>query len=241
MADSSPCVLVCSQCAQGVNCTHRSRRPGVLASSQRGHGSLPSGEESMPVEGDDDGDSDGDGATVLSSFRSQHANLGAGERSGARISLHGRLTARRRWNGTLVIDVVVDGGEAVQVLVRDDAQSDGGATLAVRMITLGSRVCITDAEAGRTGRGIFCLHVLPDAVTLLQNYAGAQYLDPTSRPRPRFHLVPDTVRWQSALDKLGVGACNTLAWRGGEPLPVPPDPCLDAGGNEGNVHHPLRA
>lgn len=38
----------------------------------------------------------------------------------------------------------------------------------------------------------------------------------------RFHIVPDSVRWQKKLIQLRVGAANCLPWRHTEQLPPPP-------------------
>ena len=170
-----------------------------------------------------DNDEDGlDDALALADLRAAHeSSLADGERSGCRVTLCGRLTSRHKWNSVLVLDFLAGGTESVHVVVEED-ENDAAAVTRIRMLTLGSLVRITDGDAGKTGRGQFCLFVAPRAVELLQNFGGEQYTDPSLQRPARFHLVPSTVRWQRALDKLGVGAYNSLAWRGGSPIPVPP-------------------
>lgn len=135
------------------------------------------------------------------------------------IDLQGLLMARRkeRRGSTLYLDLVAGDAASVQLIVQGDDLE------AVRKLTLGSLLRVVGEVAISRSHGRLSLHVPPHGIELVQNFAGdATQLRACHACPPRFHMVPSTVRWQSALDKLGIGAFNTLAWRGGEPVPLPP-------------------
>ena len=157
-----------------------------------------------------------------------------------RVSLRGRIVARRKFHTTLFVDLVAGSSESVQ-LVLDDLTDGDGELLRVRMITLGSLVSVEgEIRAGRTARGRFSLFLNARCIQLVRNFAGILTHGIPSGPgcsqrSPRFQLVPSTVRWERALSRLNVDAHNTLAWRGGWPIPVAPA-SVPQGGRSGREH-----
>jgi hypothetical protein len=100
------------------------------------------------------------------------------------------------------------------------ARSSCGTRLA--SVSPGSLVRVTGI-AQRSARGGLILTACDADVELLGAAAPAHTPPPVAAPLPpRFHLTPNTVGWQRALLRMGCGAYNTLTWRGGDPLPVPP-------------------
>ena len=153
--------------------------------------------------------------------------LAPGERADSAAIVQGRLTARRKHGSTLVFLDLMCGEHKMQLVVECDG-SEGGHHLA----PLGSLVRAAGAP-GRTMRGELSLFCRPAAVELLQ-LASVPVAGPQQRPNapaPRFHVTPNNVRWGRPLGLLGLGACNTLSWRGGAARPalsltLPVDPPL---------------
>lgn len=144
-----------------------------------------------------------------------HCGLAPGERADAAAIVQGRLTARRKHGSTLVFLDLMCGEHKMQLVVECDG-SEGGHHLA----PLGSLVRAAGAP-GRSMRGELSLFCRPAAVELLQ-LAAVPVAGPQERPNapaPRFHVTPSNVRWGRPLGLLGLGACNTLSWRGGAALP----------------------
>jgi len=170
--------------------------------------------------------------TNLGDLLAAHAADAAAASSEVRVC--GHLTARRKHGPFLTFLDLVSGEHSIQIVVKgrpDEASADGGAPPEAPSATapLGSLVRVT-GTLGLSTRGCVSLFVAPAALEVLeapeQPVAPAPPAGPTARSPARFHVVPDTVRWQRrGMQQLGIGAYNVLGWRGGHPLPAaPPTP-----------------
>ena len=199
---------------------HLQRGKFARARKRTAHGCMERPSQASIVRGErstTEGDELGTAAdeASIAGLIASHSGLASGERSGGFAIVQGRLTARRRHGVTLAFLDLAWSGHKVQLVVDCDG-SEGG-----HLAPLGS-IVRAGGTPGRTMRGELSLFCGPAAVELLQAAivpaAGPQ--QPPSAPAPRFHVTPNNVRWGRALGLLGIGACNTLPWRGGTPLPL---------------------
>ena len=157
-----------------------------------------------------------------------HASLADGETADVRVLTQGRLSARRKKAGTLFLELTAS-GHCLQLVISVSGCDDDETTQVLRLAPFGT-LLRAEGRPGRTARsgdrpGVISL--FEPVVTLLQHSPSTDSVPLTPRvppPPARFHLTPSTVRWHRALGLLGVGAHNTLGWRGGLPLPTPPAP-----------------
>lgn len=170
---------------------------------------------------------------ALAALLAPHEALAAGGRSGCLAAVRGVLAARRKPKRGAPAAVYCDLVCGSKVLQLASYQPTAGEVSPLRTLPLGS-VIEARGEVCRTAAGQLSLLVeaRPQAIVLVERYTGtgwtpedaAALCSPEAERCFRFHLVPSTVRWQRQLFRLGVGAHNSLPWRGGTPLPTPPPP-----------------
>lgn len=178
-------------------------------------------------------------AANLGEFVSRCGTLPAGECSEEVTSACGHVSARRTHEQRIHLDLVSEFTRLNVVLTPDEpadkatdaaaAQPTAQAACAARRMSgtrLGSVIpgslVRVSGIAQRSTRGGLVLTARDSGVELLAA-ASSHVPPPVAAPLPpRFHLTPNTVGWHRALQRMGIGAYNSLTWRGGEPLPAPP-------------------
>jgi len=185
-------------------------------------------------------------AAELAELRLAHTDLPKGERAPGAYSVTGLILATRVHRCDGFADLLLAPDQATADVAAADSGIVAAATLDACKLQLAFLDGVLPCEVGFLVRARGLVGRSPRGqLSLYVDRAGEGYAVETHRPPlseagagvaavaqagsfhgpERFHLVPDTVRWEKPLSRLGLGAHNLLSWKGeGPPPPPPPQP-----------------